>query len=96
MLPFHKRARANSIMEIGTDELEPIELPQVRPPSVRPGAFAHRASSAPVVSRKKYDSYDAEEMTVVRMDKRASTSPPPRFELESPRIPRAAYVPRFE
>jgi hypothetical protein len=94
MLPFHKR-RANSIIEIGTEELEAIELPQVRPPSVRPGAFAPRASSAPMFPRTHYNSYDAEEMTVVRMDKRASTSPPPRFQLESPRIPYSA-PPRFD
>jgi hypothetical protein len=58
--------------------------------------------------RRKYDAYDAEEMTVVRMDKRASTSPPPRIELaagqsqrqlelaaEQPRIP-YNRMPRFE
>jgi hypothetical protein len=106
MLPFHKRARANSIMEIGSEELEAVELPAVRPPSVRPGAYAARPSSAPMFPRRKYDAYDAEEMTVVRMDKRASTSPPPRvelaagqsqrqLELEQPRIP-YNRMPRFE
>jgi hypothetical protein len=97
MLPFHKRARANSIMEIGSEELEAIELPNVRPPSVRPGAFASvRPSSAPMF-RRRYDSYDAEEMTVVRMDKRVSTSPPPRMQLhqEVPRIPYSP-PPRFD
>jgi hypothetical protein len=94
MLPFHKRARANSIMEIGSEELEAVELPAVRPPSVRPGAFA-RPSSPPMFPRPKYDAYDAEEMTVVRMDKRVSTSPPPRVELEQARIPHNR-MPRFE
>lgn len=99
MLPFHKRARANSIMEIGSEELEAVELPAVRPPSVRPGAFASvRPSSAPMfpqTSSRRYNDYDAEEMTVVRMDKRASTSPPPRVQLDSPRIPYSP-PPRFD
>src|SRR5678815_4575120 len=65
MLPFHKRARANSIIEIGTEELEAVELPAVRPPSVRPGAFASvRPSSGPMFPQgRHYDAYDAEEMT---------------------------------
>lgn len=100
MLPFHKRARANSIIEIGTEELEAVELPNVRPPSVRPGAFASvRPSSAPMfpsnASSRRYNDYDAEEMTVVRMDKRVSTSPPPRMQLEPTRIPYSP-PPRFD
>lgn len=100
MLPFHKRARANSIMEIGSEELEAVELPNVRPPSVRPGAFASvRPSSGPMFpqqQRRRFDSYADEEMTVVRMDKRVSTSPPPRVQLESPRIPKYSPPPRFD
>ena len=96
MLPFHKRARANSIMEIGSEELEAVELPRVRPPQahlgVRPAAYAQRPSSVPMFPQNqersnRYDNYDAEEMTVVRMDKRVSTSPPPRVHVESTRIP---------
>ena len=99
MLPFHKRARANSIIEIGTEELEAVELPNVRPPSVRPGAFASvRPSSGPMFPQsqsRRYNDYDAEEMTVVRMDKRVSTSPPPRVELAPTRIPYSP-PPRFD
>jgi hypothetical protein len=99
MLPFHKRARANSIIEIGSEELEAVELPNVRAPSVRPGAFASvRPSSAPMfpqASSRRYNDYDAEEMTVVRMDKRVSTSPPPRMQLEPVRVPYSP-PPRFE
>ncbi len=87
MLPFHKRARVNSSIEIAADDLEPIELPPVRPPSVRPGAFAPKASP-------RYD-FSEDEMTVVRMDKRVSTSPPPRVELQVPRMPRPAQMPSF-
>ncbi len=89
MLPFHKRARASSSIEISSDDLEAIELPQVRPPSVRPAAFVPKVSP-------RYD-FSEDELTVVRPDKRVSTSPPPRFEMEAevPRIP-PSYVPRFE
>jgi hypothetical protein len=87
MLPFHKRARVNSSIEIASDDLEPIELPPVRPPSVRPGAFTPKASP-------RYD-FSEDEMTVVRMDKRVSTSPPPRVELQVQRMPRPAQMPSF-
>jgi hypothetical protein len=84
VLPFHKRSRMSSSIEIGTDELEAIELPAVRPPSVRPGAF-----------RRSFASFSDDEMTVVRLDKRVSTSPPPRAAVVMPRIPQN-LAPRFD
>lgn len=86
MLPFHKRSRMNSAIEIGTDELEAIELPRVRPPSVRP-APARRAFSS--------SSFGDDEMTIVRVDRRVSTSPPPRAAVVMPRIP-PSIAPRFD
>ena len=85
MLPFNKRSRMSSAIEIGTEELEAIELPQVRPPSVRPGVQQHRPTFA---------SFE-DEMTIVRPDKRVSTSPPPRANVIMPRIPQS-YAPRFD
>ena len=84
MLPFHKRSRMTSAIEIGSEELEAIEVPRVRAPSVRPAAF-----------RKSLQSWGDEEMTVVRLDKRVSTSPPPRAAVVMPRIPQN-LAPRFD
>ncbi len=92
MLPFHKRSRVNSSIEIGTDELEAIELPQVRPPSSRPSYIAR-----PSISFAHHN--DDDEMTVIRMDKRLSSSPPPSsrsLSMQVPRFPRSAPVPSFE
>ncbi len=81
MLPFHKRSRANSSIEIGDDEVEAIELPRVRPPSVRPSYVMRPQLS--------FARNDDEEMTVIRMDKRPSSSPPPSSRsLQDVRIPR--------
>ncbi|HSQ66172.1 MAG TPA: hypothetical protein VLM85_23280 [Polyangiaceae bacterium] len=91
MLPFHKRARVNSSIEILSEELEPIELPPVRPPSVRPPSVRPPSFRAPITSA----SFGDEEMTVVRMDKRASSFPPPRSDLRMPHIPRS-LAPRFD
>lgn len=88
MLPFHKRSRmsnASGSIEIDSDDLEAVEIPSVRPPSVRPGGYAPRHSLA---------SFD-DEMTVVRVDKRVSTSPPPRAAYQMPRIPQS-YAPNFD
>jgi hypothetical protein len=88
MLPFHKRSRVNSSIEIGADELEAIELPPVRPPSVRPSGF-------PAVKRA-YVTVDDDEMTIVRSDKRISSAPPPRVAVRMPVIPKAPARPRFD
>lgn len=86
MLPFHKRSRVNSSIEIGTGELEAIELPPVRPPSVRP--------------RAKFSSFSDDEMTVIRPDMRKSSAPPPppsRRDVDYDYVPRmpANPMPRF-
>jgi hypothetical protein len=93
MLPFHKRARANSSIEIGTDEFEAIELPHVRPPSVRPSAFIAAPAGRPM-----YSFNDEEEMTVIRPDKRQSSAPPRHAGRSSqmPRIPAPPPAPRFD
>ncbi len=51
MLPFNKR-RNNSEIEIGTDEMEPVQLPPVRTPSVRPAAGAAPSYRPPPVSSR--------------------------------------------
>jgi hypothetical protein len=89
VLPFHKRSRVNSSIEIGTDELEAIELPRARPPSVRPSYIARPSIS--------FAHNDDDEMTVIRMDKRPSSSPPPSSRsMQMPRIPRSSPPPVFE
>lgn len=87
MLPFHKRSRVNDSIEIGTDELEAIELPQVRPPSSRPSYVAR-----PSLSFARHN--DDDEMTIIRMDKRPSSVPPPSARSAPlPRFPRSAPPP---
>jgi len=97
MLPFHKRSRVNSSIEIGTDELEAIELPRARPPSVRPSAMS-LSPRAPM--RAKFSSFSDDEMTVIRPDMRKSSAPPApssRRDVDYDYVPRIPSnpIPRF-
>lgn len=81
MLPFHKRVR-NSVYEIDAAELEPVDLPPVRPPNARPGR--------PVIEFARDD-----ERTLLLPEKRRSSAPPPRTELRFPRVPAMGALPKF-
>ena len=82
MLPFHKRSRANSSIEIGIEDLEDVELPPVRSPSPQPYSF------------RPADLED-DELTVIRMDKRPSSAPSQRAAAPMPTFPPPPRRPRF-
>ncbi len=107
MLPFHKRPRHPSEIEIEADELEPVQLPAVRPPSSRPAPLSSRPAplssrparlSSPVRPSRpalSFASYGDDEQTVLLQKRPTLTPPRETLDFRSPRIPLSPRAPHF-
>lgn len=89
MLPFHKRNRSSSVIEIDSADIEPVELPRVLPPTPR-------VTMRPQITFVRKDD---DERTMLMPEKRRSSAPPPPARVEtrvpSVRVPPLGALPKF-